>query len=44
MVFFWCRIGLSTMALLPFGIALLRGWAPQRTRERWSRSTVRRPA
>ena len=27
--------------LLPFGIALLRGWAPRRTRERWSRARIR---
>ncbi|MFC9914996.1 hypothetical protein [Streptomyces sp. NPDC127197] len=40
-VFFWCWIGVSTALLLPFGVALLRGWAPRRARWHWSSARTR---
>ncbi|MET9134596.1 hypothetical protein [Streptomyces antibioticus] len=40
-VFLWCWIGLFTAVLLPFGIAMLRGWAPKRVRARYSPARIR---
>ncbi|MCK8433552.1 hypothetical protein G3I77_11025 [Streptomyces sp. D2-8] len=40
-VFLWCWIGLFTAVLLPLGIAMLRGWAPNRARTRWSPARIR---
>ncbi|MFE3323797.1 hypothetical protein [Streptomyces sp. NPDC059176] len=39
--FFWCWIALFTVTALPFGIATLCGWAPQRTRRHWSAPRIR---
>jgi len=41
MAFWWCCIGLTTVVLLPSGVAMLRGWTPSRARGRWSPERVR---
>ncbi|MGC9538313.1 hypothetical protein [Streptomyces sp. UG1] len=40
-VFLWISIGLFTLVLLPFGIAMLRGWSPMRVRARCSPARIR---
>lgn len=40
-ILFWCWIALFTSTALPFGVATLCGWAPQRTRRHWSVTRTR---
>ncbi|MFK4691165.1 hypothetical protein [Streptomyces pristinaespiralis] len=40
-LYLWCWIALCTVTALPFGIAALCGWAPQRTRRRSSQACTR---